>query len=60
MIITNYCKAWTEYKKTIDYKNASNALKDKGIKQPYRDNILMGAFSAGWGKKKVCFIKKFV
>lgn len=42
--ITNYRRAWIEYKKGHDYKNSSNA----GIKQPYRDNILMNAFGAGW------------
>jgi hypothetical protein len=46
--ITNYRRAWLEYKKTQDYKNSSNSLKVAGIKQPYRDNILMNAFGAGW------------
>lgn len=46
--ITNYRKAWIEYKKTQDYKNCSDALKKVGVKQPYRDNILMNAFGAGW------------
>lgn len=43
-----YRKAWIEYKKTNDYKRSSDALKAKGIKQPYRDNILQSAFAIGW------------
>lgn len=45
---TNYRQAWLEYKKTICYKSNSMALKKAGIKQPYRDNILQAAFTAGW------------
>lgn len=46
--ITNYRKAWIDFKKTADYKQLSDVLKAKGIVQPYRDNILMCAFAAGW------------
>ena len=42
--ITNFYKTWLDYKKSKDYKTSSEALKAKGIKQPYRDNILMSAF----------------
>lgn len=54
MEITNYRKAWIDYVKNGGYKSASDALKKSGIKQPYRDNILMNAFEAAWlasGKK---------
>lgn len=46
--MTTYRKAWLEFKKSEDYKTSSDALKRKGIIQPYRDNILMNAFAAGW------------
>lgn len=52
--ITTYRYAWIQYKKSEDYKIASEVMKSNGIKQPYRDNILMEAFRAGWlatGKK---------
>lgn len=45
---TNYRQAWNDYRKTEEYSKVSNALKLKGIKQPYRDNILKAAFAAGW------------
>lgn len=54
--ITNYRKAWIEWKKTPEYKSTSETLKAKGIKQPYRDNILISAFSAGWGNRHIDFI----
>jgi len=46
--MTTYRKAWIEYKKSKDYKWSSDAMKTKGIKQPYRDNILQSAFAIGW------------
>ena len=47
-----YRKAWIFYKKSPDYKRSSNALKKRGIKQPYRDNILQSAFAEGWNYGK--------
>lgn len=52
--LTTYRYAWIQYKKSDDYIDSSAILKSKGIQQPYRDNILMCAFAAGWnatGKK---------
>lgn len=59
MTITNYRKAWVDYKKTEEYKAISKELKSKGIKQPYRDNIIQGAFSAGWNatETEIRFLK---
>jgi hypothetical protein len=53
-IITNYRIAWINFKKTSEYNDISGILADRGIKQPYRDNILEASFAAGWratGKK---------
>lgn len=50
---TEYSKAWTAYKKSKDYERAVKAMSEKGIKQPYLDNILQGAFEAAWNLKKV-------
>lgn len=47
-MITNYSKAWIDFKKTSGYKSASNVLKKAGIKQPHRDNMLQISFAAGW------------
>lgn len=47
-MITNYRKAWIDYKKTDQYKTISANLKAAGIKQPYRDNIIQTVFGAGW------------
>jgi hypothetical protein len=54
-MITNFRKAWVEFKKTDAYKSTSISLKNYGVKQPYRDNILRVAFDAGWGNR---FIKE--
>lgn len=58
-MITNYRKAWIDFKKTSEYKEISKLLKGKGIQQPYRDNILMGTFAAGWNatNTEIKFIK---
>jgi hypothetical protein len=58
MPITNYRKAWLDYRRTDDFKNSDEALKAKGIKAFYRRNILMSAFAAGWNAtgKKIKFI----
>ena len=50
---TDYSKAWTAYKKSKDYERAVKAMSEKGIKQPYLDNILQGAFEAAWNLKGV-------
>jgi len=54
--ITNYRKAFIEFKKTIEYKNVSKSLQNYGVKQPYRDSIIMECFSAGWGNRHIDFI----
>lgn len=56
-MITNYRKAWMDYKKTDRYKATSEVLKARDVTQPYRDNILQSAFAAGWGNKKIVEIK---
>jgi hypothetical protein len=53
-LITNYRYAWIKFKQTNEYKHLVTCLKNKNIAQPYRDNILMASFAAGWlatGKK---------
>lgn len=59
-VITTYRFAWIEFKKTQDYKGMSSEMKRKGILQPYRDNMIMNAFAAGWNAtgKKIKF-KRF-
>lgn len=52
-LITNYRKAWIDFKKTSEYKQASTILKIGGIKQPYRDNIIQSIFGAGWGATNI-------
>lgn len=60
MTISNFYKQWLEFKKTKEYKDSCNAMKAKGIKQPYRDNILMSAFTAGWRDRKIVMLKKSI
>lgn len=50
---TNYRKAWLDYRKTNGYKELSTVLKNQGIKQPYRNNIIESAFAAGWNASGV-------
>lgn len=47
---TEYSKAWTAYKKSIDYKQSVAELKFNGLKQPYIDNMLKSAFEFAWNK----------
>ena len=51
--ITNYRKAWIEFRKSNEYLSCYEAMKAKGIKQRYANNILKTAFAAGWGDKKI-------
>lgn len=51
--MTNFRKAWVEFKKTDAYKKASTNLKNYGVKQPYRDSILRVGFVAGWGNRHI-------
>lgn len=46
--ITNYRRAWLDYKETPGYKKSADALTKKGIQQPYADNIIQNCFAAGW------------
>jgi hypothetical protein len=48
---TSYSKAWDEYLESDDYVKSWKVLSAKGIKQPYLDNILRGAFDAGWNAR---------
>ena len=43
--------AWNNYKSTLDYKTSIAMLKNKGILQPYADNMLRYAFDAAWNAK---------
>lgn len=47
-VTSNYREAWNSFRKTDEYKIISETLLHKGIKQPYRNNILKTAFAAGW------------
>ena len=46
--ITDYKKAWMNYRKSEDYKHTQDVLKKKGIKPPYSTNIMRSSFNAGW------------
>lgn len=51
---TNYRKSWIDFRKTDEYVTVSKRLKDVGVKQPFRDNMLKIVFAAAWratGKK---------
>jgi hypothetical protein len=45
---TKYSQALIEYKQSNDYLSSVKEMKAKGMKQPYIDNILESAFSAGF------------
>ena len=45
---TPFFQSWQKYKFSNDYARAYKALREKGVQQPYLDNILHGAFAAGW------------
>jgi len=60
MAITNYRKAWLDFRKTDDFKDLDETLKNMGHKAFHRRNILMNAFAAGWNAtgKKITLTKK--
>lgn len=45
---TNYALGWKQFLKTGEYARLVSILSARGIKQPYLDTILRGAFEAGW------------
>lgn len=55
-MITNYRKAWIDFRKSEEYKQACDMLKQYGVKQRYASNILRSAFEAGWGNRKIYFV----
>lgn len=44
---------WNDFIKTNDYKGCVEAMQQKGMAQPYIDNILRYAFDAGYRCPKV-------
>lgn len=54
---THYSKAWCNYIKSTDYSNSVKELISKGLIQPYIDNILKGAFDAGYNSKQLVTFK---
>lgn len=42
-------ESWGVYTKTSCYTGSVQAMKEKGMQQPYIDNILRRAFDAAWG-----------
>lgn len=46
--LTNYSKAWEAFKATKEYHRAMTSMFEKGIINPYSQNILRIAFEAGW------------
>lgn len=40
--------AWERYTKTSDYLGCANEMRNKGMVQPYIDNILQRAFHFAW------------
>lgn len=57
---TNFREAWNTYRKSAAYSEVNEALKNAGIKQTYRNNILHNAFTAGWKASgiKISFINE--
>ena len=50
-IKTPFSIAWDDYKESKDYNGAVIVLKNKGMNQPYIDNIIYLIFSAGYNSK---------
>ena len=48
---TEYTQAWEAYKASPEHKRSEGAMLEKGMKQPYIDNILQSAFECGWNNK---------
>ena len=44
---THYQIAWEKYLKSTDYERVEKELSEKGIVQPYLNNILQTAFNYG-------------
>jgi len=60
MKITNYRKAWIDFRKSQEYRSLSNSLKENyGMKQRYASSFLSYAFAAGWRASgvKIVFVK---
>lgn len=53
IFMTNYRQAWIAFRKSKEYLSCYEAMKAKGIKQRYANNILLSAFVAGWGNKEI-------
>lgn len=49
---TNYALAWEKFTESEDYKRISAGLINRGVFQPYLDNVLKCAFEAGWTATK--------
>lgn len=45
---TNYSMAWGKFSTTSEYGRLYRALLERGMHQPFIDNVLRGAFEAGW------------
>lgn len=48
---THYQIAWEKYLKSTDYERAEKALSEKGIVQPYLNNILQLPFNYGYNQR---------
>lgn len=49
--ITDYSKAWENYKMSNSYDKSVEQMIKHGMKQPYVDNILRLSFDAGWNAR---------
>jgi len=45
---TNYRDAWNKYRKSDGFKLVDKILKEKRIKQPFRNNIQKAIFTEGF------------
>ncbi len=59
-MLTNYRLAWSNFRKSDDYKKFDNMLKTHGIGQLYLRSALLTAFQNGWNAAggKVKIVKK--
>lgn len=49
--VTAFSQAWDDYKETKEYKQTVDLLKNKGMNQPYIDNVIFLSFTAGYNSK---------
>jgi hypothetical protein len=51
-LMTSYSRIWAEFTKGNQYASCVKTLSEKGMVQPYIDNILRTAFDAGYNSNR--------